>query len=58
MAPINFGNLYAIEGRYEPAVEQTQKALRLNPDNVIGYDNLAQYLAGAEPVRRHTQNLR
>jgi serine/threonine protein kinase/tetratricopeptide (TPR) repeat protein len=44
IAPTNFGNLYAIEGQYEPAVEQTQKALRLNPDSVIGYDNLAQYL--------------
>jgi eukaryotic-like serine/threonine-protein kinase len=43
LPPTNFGFLYAIEGRYEPAVEQTQKALRLNPDNVIGYDNLVQY---------------
>jgi tetratricopeptide (TPR) repeat protein len=43
VAPLNFGALHATEGRYEPAVEQTQKALRLNPDNVIGYDNLAQY---------------
>jgi tetratricopeptide (TPR) repeat protein len=43
LPPINFGFLYAIEGRYEPAVEQTQKGLRLNPDNVIGYDNLVQY---------------
>jgi tetratricopeptide (TPR) repeat protein len=42
-APDNLGNLYAVEGRYEPAVEQTQKALRLNPENVISYDNLAQY---------------
>jgi eukaryotic-like serine/threonine-protein kinase len=42
-APGNFGALYGTEGRFEPAVEQTQKALRLNPDNVIGYDNLAQY---------------
>jgi serine/threonine protein kinase/tetratricopeptide (TPR) repeat protein len=42
-APGNFGALYGIEGRYEPAVEQTQKALRLNPDSVIGYDNLAQF---------------
>src|SRR6202049_2608795 len=25
VAPGNFGNLYAIEGRYEPAVEKTQK---------------------------------
>ena len=43
LPPTNFGSLYGIEGRYEPAVEQTQKAVRLNPDNVIGYDNLAQY---------------
>jgi serine/threonine protein kinase/tetratricopeptide (TPR) repeat protein len=43
VAPTNFGALYATGGRYEPAVEQTQKALRLNPDNVIAYDNLAQY---------------
>jgi len=42
VAPLNFGNLYAVEGRYEPGVEQTQKALRLNPDSVIGYENLAQ----------------
>jgi tetratricopeptide (TPR) repeat protein len=42
VAPNNFGNLYGLEGRYEPAVEQTQKALRLNPENVIAYDNLAQ----------------
>ena len=40
----NFGFLYAVEGRYEPAVEQTQKAVRLNPENVISYDNLAQSL--------------
>ena len=44
VAPGDFGFLYAREGRYEPAVEQTQKALRLSPENVIEYDNLAQYL--------------
>jgi serine/threonine protein kinase/tetratricopeptide (TPR) repeat protein len=44
VASSNFGNLYAIEGRYELAAEQTQKALRVNPDNVIAYDNLGQYL--------------
>jgi eukaryotic-like serine/threonine-protein kinase len=42
-APGNFGALYAIGGRYEPAVEQMQKALRLNPEDVIGYENLAQF---------------
>ena len=43
VAPINFGALYGTEGRYESAVEPTQRALRLNPDAVIGYDNLAQF---------------
>jgi serine/threonine protein kinase/Flp pilus assembly protein TadD len=40
-APLNFAFLYETEGRYEPAAEQTQKAVRLNPDNVTSYDNLA-----------------
>ena len=40
---VNFGSLCAVEGRYELAVEQTQKALRLSPENVIGYDNLVQH---------------
>ncbi len=33
-----------MEGRYESALEQMQRALRLNPDNVIAYDNLSQFL--------------
>jgi eukaryotic-like serine/threonine-protein kinase len=44
VAAIDLGTLYAVEGRYEPALEQTQRALRLNPDNVITYDNLTQVL--------------
>jgi serine/threonine protein kinase/tetratricopeptide (TPR) repeat protein len=44
VAPLDLGALYATEGRYEPAVEQMQKSLRLNPDNVIAYDNLSQFL--------------
>jgi serine/threonine protein kinase/tetratricopeptide (TPR) repeat protein len=44
IAPLDLGSLYATEGRYEPAVEQMQKSLRLNPDNVITYDNLSQFL--------------
>ena len=44
VAAIDLGTLYAVEGRYEPALEQTQRALQLNPDNVITYDNLTQVL--------------
>ena len=44
LAPLNFGALDGVEGRYEPAVEQMQKSLRLNPDDVITYDNLSESL--------------
>jgi serine/threonine protein kinase/tetratricopeptide (TPR) repeat protein len=43
-APVNLGTLYGKEGRYESAVEQTRRGLLLNPDNVIAYDNLSQFL--------------
>ena len=43
-APSNLAALYGAAGRYESAVEQTQQSLRLNPDNVIAYDNLSQFL--------------
>jgi tetratricopeptide (TPR) repeat protein len=42
-APGNLGVLYGKEGRYESAVEQTRRALLLNPDNVIEYENLLQF---------------
>jgi serine/threonine protein kinase/tetratricopeptide (TPR) repeat protein len=32
--------LYDFEGQYEQATEQLQQALPLNPDNVIGYEDL------------------
>jgi serine/threonine protein kinase/tetratricopeptide (TPR) repeat protein len=44
VAALDSGALYGVEGRYEPAVEQMQKSLRLNPDDVIAYDNLSQFL--------------
>jgi serine/threonine protein kinase/tetratricopeptide (TPR) repeat protein len=44
VAPVNFSNLCAIEGRYEAGLAQAQRAVRLNPDNVISYDNLLQAL--------------
>ena len=36
----NLGSLYGTEGKYEQSVEQTRVGLRLNPDNVISYENL------------------
>jgi eukaryotic-like serine/threonine-protein kinase len=41
---IDLSNVYAIEGQYERATEQTKAALRLNKENVITYDDLAQFL--------------
>ncbi len=43
-APGNLGAVYGREGRYESAVEQTRRALLLNPESVIGYDNLSEFL--------------
>ncbi|MBV9343339.1 MAG: hypothetical protein JO159_20940 [Acidobacteria bacterium] len=40
----NFGSLYALEGQWELATEKSERASRLSPDNVINYDNSAQYL--------------
>jgi eukaryotic-like serine/threonine-protein kinase len=36
--------LYDFEGQYEQATEQLQQALPLNPDNVIGYEDLISNL--------------
>jgi serine/threonine protein kinase/tetratricopeptide (TPR) repeat protein len=44
LAPLNFGALDGTAGRYEHGVEQLQKSLRLNPDDVITYDDLSQNL--------------
>ncbi|MGA8761940.1 MAG: tetratricopeptide repeat protein [Candidatus Sulfotelmatobacter sp.] len=43
-APLDLGSLYITEGRYETGLEQIHRALRLNPDSVIGYDDLSQAL--------------
>jgi len=40
IAYTNLGSLYGTEGKYEQSVEQVRTALQLNPDNVIGYENL------------------
>ena len=48
--PGNLGNIYGELGQYEKAVAETQEALRLEPNEVVGYVNLASgYLALNRP---------
>ena len=48
--PGNLGAIYAELGQYEKALAETQEALRLEPNDVVGYGNLAQdYLALNRP---------
>jgi eukaryotic-like serine/threonine-protein kinase len=44
VAPVNFSNLYGIEGRYEAGLAQAQRVVQPNPDNVISFDNLLEAL--------------
>jgi tetratricopeptide (TPR) repeat protein len=39
-AYVNLSSLYAFEGKMEQAMEQTRKAMDLNPDNVIAVEDL------------------
>jgi eukaryotic-like serine/threonine-protein kinase len=48
--PVNLGADYNALGQYEKAVAETQESLRLEPNFVVGYSNLAQdYLALNRP---------
>jgi tetratricopeptide (TPR) repeat protein len=48
--PINLGSDYSELGQYEKAVAETQEAIRLDPNFVIGYSNIAGiYLAFNRP---------
>jgi serine/threonine protein kinase/tetratricopeptide (TPR) repeat protein len=48
--PGNLGNIYLELGQYEKGVAETQEALRLEPNEVVGYVNLASgYLALNRP---------
>jgi len=40
-AYLNLGVVYAEQGQHEKSAELTREALKLNPDNVATYDNLA-----------------
>jgi eukaryotic-like serine/threonine-protein kinase len=47
---VNLGDMYAQLGQYEKAVTETQEALRLEPNIIVGYANLAgDYLAVNRP---------
>ena len=41
----NLGTVYAAEGKIEQGLEQAREGLRLNPDNVIGAENVIAFLA-------------
>jgi eukaryotic-like serine/threonine-protein kinase len=48
--PGNLGSIYAVLGHYEKSLAETQEGLRLEPNAVIGYVNLADdYLALNRP---------
>jgi eukaryotic-like serine/threonine-protein kinase len=40
----NLGALFSVQGKYEQAAAETEEALRINPNYVIGYDNLIVFL--------------
>ncbi len=42
-AYVNLSALYSIEGKMEQGMEQTRDAVRLNPDNVIGIEDLLAF---------------
>jgi len=39
---VNFGSLYAMKGQWAASQQKTEQSLRLNPEDVFAYDNLAQ----------------
>jgi eukaryotic-like serine/threonine-protein kinase len=41
-ALVNFGSLYTLRGEWTQSQEKTEQSLRLNPEDVFAYDNLAQ----------------
>jgi len=43
IALANVANLYSEEGQWAQAVEKTEQSIRLNPDDVIAYENLAEF---------------
>jgi serine/threonine protein kinase/tetratricopeptide (TPR) repeat protein len=44
VTPVNLGVLYSLQGQYEKAIEQERESVRLNPDNVVAFENLENYL--------------
>jgi len=45
-APNNLSDRYFVTGQFEKAVESAREALRINPNNAVGYSNLGQAFTG------------
>lgn len=43
-AHVDLGNMYALQGQYERATESFRECLRLSPDSIASYSNLANNL--------------
>jgi len=49
-AYISLGTDFASKGDYQNAIKVTRQALRLNPDHVVSYDDLAGYLLATQQL--------
>jgi serine/threonine protein kinase/tetratricopeptide (TPR) repeat protein len=54
----NLGTVYSAQGRYEKAAEITRQAVRLAPDSVASYDNLANYALAVQRFDEARQIIR
>jgi serine/threonine protein kinase/Flp pilus assembly protein TadD len=45
-APNNLSDRYFVTGQFEKAAEAAREALRINPNNAVGYENLGQAFMG------------
>jgi serine/threonine protein kinase/tetratricopeptide (TPR) repeat protein len=57
VAYLNLGLIYSEQGQFEPAIEVTRQAIRLAPDNVGGYENLANVLLATQRFEQALQTL-
>jgi eukaryotic-like serine/threonine-protein kinase len=44
IARVNMGVLHSLQGHFAKAIEEERESVKLNPDNVIAYENLVNYL--------------
>ena len=57
-AYVNLGSVYAEQGQYEKAVEVTRQSLRVAPDRVGNYVNLANYTLAMQRLDETRQMIR